>query len=100
MLLCARAVPVGIIKMDSIVCQTVKTLNPFIQKWAVAVQADGTVIAIGVWLILQAPSRLWLRKETVAPADGIRIASTVSVIDKITAQRLSIRILQSTQNEE
>ena len=68
---------VAITTMESIVCPIVRTPNPFILNLAVAVLVDGTVMGIGVWLIIKTPSRLWKKKETVAPAVGIRMLNTV-----------------------
>ena len=68
---------VAIIVMASIVCPIARTPNPFIPNLAVAVRVDGTVMGIGVWLIIKTPSRLWRKKETVAPAVGIRMLSIV-----------------------
>ena len=67
----------AITMMESIVCPIAKTPNPFIQNLAVAVLVDGTVMGIGVWPIIKTPSTLWKKKETVAPAVGIRMLNTV-----------------------
>ena len=69
--------PVAITMMESIVCLIAKTPNPFIPNLAVAVLVDGTVMVIGVWPIIKTPSTLWKKKETVAPAVGIRMLNTV-----------------------
>lgn len=72
-----RVAPVGITAMGNIVCLIVVMLNLFIQRLEVAVQVDGTVIAIGVWRIVKTLNKLWLKKEAVAQVVGIRIVVIV-----------------------
>ncbi len=72
-----RVAQAGITMMESIVCPIARTPNPFILNLVVVVRVDGTVMGIGVWLIIKNPSRLWKKKATVVPAVGIRMLSIV-----------------------
>jgi hypothetical protein len=65
----------AITTMESIVCLIARTPNPFIPNLVVVVQVNGTVMGIGVWLIIKTLSRLWRKKEAVAQAVGIQMLS-------------------------